>query len=98
LSLCGNCTWELTIHNGRTESFGIFEEERGCLFGIRLEGQAQVVKNDAEEAMDSCKFPGVVFVVCKLYGGVATGEADAAKKQKFQLKRLDIKKGKEEQQ
>ena len=66
-----------------------------CL-GYNL-GEAQVVENDAEKTRDSCKFPGVVFV-CKLYGGVAMGEVDAAKKQNFQLEWLNIKKGKDEQQ
>ena len=59
--------------------------------------EAQMVDDDAEELRNSGKgtFPDVVFVR-KLYGGVASGEADAAKKRMFQLKRLDIKKGEEE--
>merc|ERR1712238_267071 len=35
------------------------------------------------------KLPDVV-VIRKLYGGVASGEADAAKKRKWQLQRLDV--------
>ena len=58
--------------------------------------ECQVVDNDAEEARSRGKFPSVVFVR-KLYGGVARGEADAAKKRVFQLQRLDIKKGEEDQ-
>ncbi|KAL9189135.1 hypothetical protein ACHAXT_011625 [Thalassiosira profunda] len=57
--------------------------------------EVQLVDDDAEEARTNGKFPDVVFVR-KLYGGVAAGEADAAKKRVFQLKRLDIKKGEEE--
>lgn len=59
--------------------------------------ECQVVDDDAEEARAAGKFPSVVFVR-KLYGGVATGEADAAKKRIFRLRRLDIKKGDEEEQ
>jgi len=59
--------------------------------------ECQVVDDDAEEARAAGKFPSVVFVR-KLYGGVATGEADAAKKRMFRLRRLDIKKGDEEEQ
>mmetsp|Transcript_41021 Transcript_41021/g.73966 ORF Transcript_41021/g.73966 Transcript_41021/m.73966 type:complete len:614 (-) Transcript_41021:45-1886(-) len=57
--------------------------------------ETQVVDEDAEVERTKGKFPDVVFVR-KLYGGVATGEADAAKKRMFQLKRLDLKKGEEE--
>ena len=58
--------------------------------------ECQVVDDEAEEARNNGKFPDVVFVR-KLYGGVATGEEDAAKKRMFQLQRLDVKKGEEEQ-
>lgn len=58
--------------------------------------ECQVVDDDAEKARNSGKFPTVVFVR-KLYGGVATGEADAAKKRMFKLQRLDLKKGEEDQ-
>ena len=58
--------------------------------------ECQIVDDDAESARISGKFPDVVFVR-KLYGGVASGEADAAKKRMFQLQRLDIKKGDEEE-
>mmetsp|Transcript_6339 Transcript_6339/g.11299 ORF Transcript_6339/g.11299 Transcript_6339/m.11299 type:complete len:617 (+) Transcript_6339:93-1943(+) len=57
--------------------------------------ECQLVEDDAEEARNSGKMPDVVFVR-KLYGGVATGESNAAKKRMFQLQRLDIKKGEEE--
>ena len=57
--------------------------------------ECQVVDDGAEEARSSGKFPDVVYVR-KLYGGAATGEdSDAAKKRMFQLQRLDIKKGEE---
>ena len=56
--------------------------------------ECQVVDDDAEEARSKGKFPDVVFVR-KLYGGVATGESDAAKKRMFRLQRLDIQKGEE---
>ena len=49
----------------------------------------QFVDDDAEEARASGKLPDVV-VVRKLYGGVATNEAEAAKKRIFQLQRLDV--------
>eukprot|EP00562_Extubocellulus_spinifer_P026928 CAMPEP_0178642254 /NCGR_PEP_ID=MMETSP0698-20121128/17054_1 /TAXON_ID=265572 /ORGANISM="Extubocellulus spinifer, Strain CCMP396" /LENGTH=603 /DNA_ID=CAMNT_0020282953 /DNA_START=80 /DNA_END=1891 /DNA_ORIENTATION=+ len=51
--------------------------------------EIQFVDDDAEEARSSGKLPDVV-VVLKLYGGVATNEADAAKKRIFTLQRLDV--------
>jgi len=51
--------------------------------------EIQFVDDDAEEARSSGKLPDVV-VVRKLYGGVATNEADAAKKRIFTLQRLDV--------
>lgn len=57
--------------------------------------ECQLADDDAEDARSAGKFPDVVFVR-KLYGGVATGESDAARKRMFALKRLDIKKGDEE--
>lgn len=57
----------------------------------------QLVEDEAEDMRTSGKFPDVVFVR-KLYGGVATGEADAAKKRIFTLQRLDVKKGEEDKQ
>lgn len=57
--------------------------------------EAQLVDDEAEELRTSGKLPDFVFVR-KLYGGVATGETDAAKKRMFKLKRLDVKKGEEE--
>jgi len=56
----------------------------------------QMVDDEAEEARNGGKFPDMVLVR-KLYGGVAVGEADAAKKRVFRLQRLDIKTGEEEQ-
>ena len=56
----------------------------------------QLVDDEAEELRTSGKFPDVV-IVRKLYGGVAAGEADAAKKRMFKLQKLDVKKGEEEQ-
>ncbi|KAL7468885.1 hypothetical protein ACHAXS_009117 [Conticribra weissflogii] len=57
--------------------------------------EAQLVDDEAEELRSSGKLPDVVFVR-KLYGGVATGESDAAKKRMFKLQRLNVKKGEEE--
>lgn len=59
--------------------------------------ETQLVDDDAEEARTSDKFPDVVFVR-KLYGGVASGEKDAARKRMFRLQRLpNVKKGEEEE-
>jgi len=49
----------------------------------------QFVDDEAEEARAAGHFPDVV-VLRKLYGGVATNEADAAKKRMFRLQRLDV--------
>ncbi|KAL3765597.1 hypothetical protein ACHAWO_003889 [Cyclotella atomus] len=57
--------------------------------------EAQLVDDEAEELRTSGKLPDFVFVR-KLYGGVASGESDAAKKRMFKLQRLDVKKGEEE--
>jgi len=57
----------------------------------------QLVDDDAEDVRRAGKFPDVVFVR-KLYGGVATGEANAAKKRMFQLQRLPIQKTDEEKE
>ena len=51
--------------------------------------ETQLVDDDAEEMRAAGKFPDVI-VVRKLYGGVATGEADAAKKRIWRLQRLDV--------
>jgi len=51
--------------------------------------ETQFVEDDAESMRSSGKLPDVV-VIRKLYGGVASGEADAAKKRKWQLQRLDV--------
>ena len=51
--------------------------------------ELQFVDDDAEEDRSAGKLPDVV-VVRKLYGGVATNEADAAKKRIFRLQRLDV--------
>jgi len=57
----------------------------------------QLVDDDAEDVRRAGKFPDVVFVR-KLYGGVATGEVNAAKKRMFQLQRLPIQKTDEEKE
>ncbi|KAL3781096.1 hypothetical protein ACHAW5_005003 [Stephanodiscus triporus] len=57
--------------------------------------ETQLVDDDAEEARTDGKFPDVVYVR-KLYGGVAAGESDAARKRMFRLQRLNVKKGDEE--
>lgn len=54
----------------------------------------QLVDDEADDLRANGKLPDVVFVR-KLYGGVATKEIDAAKKRVFQLARLPIKKGEE---
>jgi nonsense-mediated mRNA decay protein 3 len=51
--------------------------------------ETQFVESDAEEMRSSGKLPDVI-VIRKLYGGVAAGEADAAKKRVWQLQRLDV--------
>jgi nonsense-mediated mRNA decay protein 3 len=51
--------------------------------------ETQFVEYDAEEMRTSGKLPDVI-VIRKLYGGVATNEANAAKKRIWQLKRLDV--------
>eukprot|EP00804_Cyclotella_cryptica_P012045 CCRYP_004503-RA/>CCRYP_004503-RA protein AED:0.09 eAED:0.09 QI:117/0.6/0.5/1/0.6/0.5/6/409/599 len=56
--------------------------------------EAQLVDDEAEELRTSGKLPDFVMVR-KLYGGVASGESDAAKKRVFRLQRLDVKKGEE---
>jgi len=52
--------------------------------------ETQFVNDEAEDMRSSGKLPDVV-VIRKLYGGVANGDADAAKKRKWKLKRLDAK-------
>jgi len=51
--------------------------------------ETQFVETDAEEMRSSGKLPDVI-VIRKLYGGVAAGEADAAKKRLWRLQRLDV--------
>lgn len=51
--------------------------------------ETQLVDDEAESIRSSGKLPDVV-VIRKLYGGVATGEADAAKKRLWRLQRLDV--------
>ena len=48
----------------------------------------QFVDDDAEDARAAGKLPDVVMLR-KLYGGVATGESDAAKLRMFKLQKLD---------
>ena len=58
--------------------------------------ETQLVDDDAEEARTAGRFPDVVYVR-KLYGGVASGESDAARKRMFRLQRLNVKKGDDEE-
>jgi nonsense-mediated mRNA decay protein 3 len=51
--------------------------------------ETQLVDDEAEEIRAAGKLPDVV-VLRKLYGGVASGEADAAKKRIWRLQRLDV--------
>ena len=51
--------------------------------------ETQFVDDDAEEMRAAGKLPDVI-VIRKLYGGVATGDADAAKKRIWRLQRLDV--------
>lgn len=51
--------------------------------------ETQFVEDDAEEMRSSGKLPDVI-VLRKLYGGVASNEADAAKKRIWRLQRLDV--------
>jgi nonsense-mediated mRNA decay protein 3 len=57
--------------------------------------ECQLVDDEAEEERVAGKFPDLI-IVRKLYGGVATGESDSAKKRTFRLQRLEVKKGGEE--
>mmetsp|Transcript_11798 Transcript_11798/g.33881 ORF Transcript_11798/g.33881 Transcript_11798/m.33881 type:complete len:598 (+) Transcript_11798:169-1962(+) len=52
--------------------------------------ETQFVEDQAENMRSSGKLPDVL-VIRKLYGGVAAGDADAAKKRKWKLRRLDAK-------
>jgi NMD protein affecting ribosome stability and mRNA decay len=56
--------------------------------------ETQLVDDEAEEARTAGRFPDVVYVR-KLYGGVASGEKDAARKRMFRLQRLNVKEGDE---
>jgi nonsense-mediated mRNA decay protein 3 len=51
--------------------------------------ETQFVDDEAEEIRASGKFPDVIMLR-KLYGGVATGEANAASKRIWRLQRLDV--------
>jgi nonsense-mediated mRNA decay protein 3 len=51
--------------------------------------ETQLVDDEAERMRSEGKLPDVV-VIRKLYGGVAAGEADAAKKRLWRLQRLDV--------
>jgi nonsense-mediated mRNA decay protein 3 len=51
--------------------------------------ETQFVDDEAEELRATGKLPDVI-VVRKLYGGVATGEANAAKTRIWRLQRLDV--------
>ena len=52
--------------------------------------ETQFVEDEAENMRSSGKLPDVV-IIRKLYGGVANGDADAAKKRKWKLQRLDAR-------
>jgi nonsense-mediated mRNA decay protein 3 len=51
--------------------------------------ETQFVDDEAESMRSSGKLPDAI-VIRKLYGGVAAGEADAAKKRVWKLQRLDV--------
>jgi len=51
--------------------------------------ETQFVDDNAENERSSGNLPDVV-IIRKLYGGVASGEADAAKKRVWRLQRLDV--------
>eukprot|EP00980_Cylindrotheca_fusiformis_P008923 scaffold1900_cov123-Cylindrotheca_fusiformis.AAC.49 len=51
--------------------------------------EIQFVDDDAEEMRSAGKLPDVI-VIRKLYGAVAAGESDAAKKRIWRLQRLDV--------
>lgn len=51
--------------------------------------EIQLVDDDADELRTAGKLPDVV-VVRKLYGGVASGEANAAKQRMFHLQKLNV--------
>lgn len=51
--------------------------------------ETQFVEDDAESMRASGKLPDVL-IIRKLYGGVANGEAEALKKRKWQLQKLDV--------
>ncbi|KAL3930928.1 MAG: hypothetical protein SGARI_004339 [Bacillariaceae sp.] len=51
--------------------------------------ETQLVDHDGEEMRSSGKLPDLI-VIRKLYGGVAAGEADAAKKRVWRLQRMDV--------
>jgi nonsense-mediated mRNA decay protein 3 len=51
--------------------------------------ETQFVDDDAESMRSAGKLPDVI-VIRKLYGGVATGDSNAAKKRVWQLQRLDV--------
>jgi len=51
--------------------------------------ETQLVDDDAERMRSSGKLPEAV-IIRKLYGGVATGVSDAAKKRLWRLQRLDV--------
>jgi len=52
--------------------------------------ETQFVDDAAEEFRSAGKLPNVL-IIRKLYGGVATGESDAAKKRIWKIQRLDVK-------
>lgn len=51
--------------------------------------ETQLVDDEAEDMRSSGKLPNVV-IVRKLYGGVATGDSNAAKMRMWRLQRLDV--------
>jgi nonsense-mediated mRNA decay protein 3 len=51
--------------------------------------ETQLVEDEAEETRADGKLPDVI-IVRKLYGGVASGDVNAAKKRMWRLQRLDV--------
>lgn len=65
----------------------LFKAGDVCL-GYDLQ-ETQFVDDEAEEMRSNGKFPDVI-IVRKLYGGVASGDANAAKMRMWRLQRLDV--------
>jgi nonsense-mediated mRNA decay protein 3 len=97
-----NCLANLTL--AREDDLGVNDqqlEERSHVGYLMKAGdvcvgydltETQVVDDEADDKRAKGRIPDVV-VLRKLYGGVATGEADAARKRMWKLKRLEVKQG-----